>query len=75
MSESANQPSSRQRRANWVGLRTLRQLPKAAGETAAGEPVYEVRSIRLMLDVTGANFVRVASCSAVRAGTGAAPRC
>ncbi len=63
MAQSPNEASSRQRRANWVGLRTLRQRPKAVGETASGEPVYEVRSVRLMLDASGAHFVRVASCS------------
>lgn len=63
MAESPNEASSRQRRANWVGLRTLRQRPKAVGETADGETVYEVRSVRLMLDGSGAHFVRVATCS------------
>jgi uncharacterized coiled-coil protein SlyX len=63
MAESPNDASSRQRRANWVGLRTLRQRPKAVGETADGETVYEVRSVRLMLDGSGAHFVRVATCS------------
>ena len=63
MPESPNQASSGQRRANWVGLRTLRQLPKPAGETAGGEPVYEVRSVRLLLDATAANFVRLTECS------------
>lgn len=63
MPESPNQDSSRQRRANWVGLRTMRQLPKAVGETAGGEPIYEVRSVRLLLDGTAANFVRLTECS------------
>ncbi|HEV3498021.1 MAG TPA: hypothetical protein VHA34_16910 [Actinomycetes bacterium] len=63
MPESPNQASSGQRRANWVALRTLRQLPKPAGETAGGEPVYEVRSVKLLLDGTAANFVRLTECS------------
>ena len=63
MPDSPNQASSAQRRANWVALRTLRQLPKPAGETAGGEPVFEVRSVRLLLDGTAANFVRLTECS------------
>lgn len=63
MPESPNQDSSRQRRANWVGLRTLRQRPKAVGETAGGEPIYEVRSVRLLLDGMAPNFVRLAECT------------
>ena len=46
-----------------MALRTLRQLPKPVGETAGGEPVYEVRSVRLLLDATTAHFVRMAECS------------
>lgn len=63
MPDSLNQASSGQRRANWVALRTLRQLPKAVGETAGGEPVYEVRAVRLLLDGKAGNFVRLAECS------------
>ncbi|HUR23439.1 MAG TPA: hypothetical protein VMZ73_06165, partial [Acidimicrobiales bacterium] len=63
MPESPNQASSGQRRANWVALRTLRQLPKAVGETAGGEPIYEVRSVHLLLDSSAGNFVRLAECS------------
>ena len=46
-----------------MGLRTIRQLPKAVDETAGGEPIYEVRSVRLLLDGTAANFVRLTECS------------
>jgi hypothetical protein len=63
MPESPNQATSRQRRANWVGLRTLRQVPKVVGEMADGETVYEVKSVRLVLDGSGGHFVRVTSCS------------
>lgn len=63
MPETPNQASSRHRRANWVARRTLRLLPRAVGDTAEGEPVYEIRSVRLLLDGTAANFVRLAECS------------
>ena len=63
MRESADHASSRRRRANWVGLRTLRQLPQVAGDTAGGEPVYEIQSVRLVLDGTAATFVRLVECS------------
>lgn len=63
MPEPPNQVTSRQRRANWVGLRTLRQVPKVVGEMPDGEPVYEVRSVRVVLDGSGGHFVRVTSCS------------
>jgi hypothetical protein len=63
MPESPNQVSSGQRRANWVALRTLHQLPKAVGETAGGEQIYEVRSVLLLLDGAAGHFVRLAECS------------
>ena len=46
-----------------MALRTLRQLPKAVGETAGGEPIYEVKSVQLLLDSSAGNFVRLAECS------------
>jgi hypothetical protein len=46
-----------------VALRTLRQLPKTVGQTPGGEPIYEVRSVQLLLDGTAGNFVRLAECS------------
>jgi hypothetical protein len=63
MPEPLNQVSSGQRRANWVALRTLRQLPKAVGETAGGEQIYEVRSVPLLLDSAAGHFVRLAECA------------
>lgn len=62
MPDSSNQASSLQRRANWVALRTLRQLPRAVGETAGGKPVYEVRSVRLVLDGSETHFLRLSEC-------------
>ena len=46
-----------------MALRTVRQLPKAVGETAGGEPVYEIRSVKLLLESTATNFVRLTECS------------
>lgn len=63
MPDGSNQVSGRQRRANWVGLRTLHQIPKAVGETDAGDTVYEVRSVRVMLDPSGGHFVRLVTCT------------
>ena len=63
MPDLQNQAASRQRRANWVALRTLRQLPKPAGETLAGDPIYEIRSVRLVLQGVGSNFLRLTNCS------------
>lgn len=51
------------RRARWVGLRTLRQRPAAVGATAAGEPVFEVRSVRLVLRGDAPHFNRLVRCS------------
>jgi chromosome segregation ATPase len=44
-------------------LRTLRQMPKLAGETEAGDPVYEVRSARLVLHGDAGHFSRLVACS------------
>ena len=52
-----------QRRATWVGLRTLRQRPKVVGETRSGDPVFEVRSVRLVLRDEAAHFSRLTQCS------------
>ncbi|MDQ3896533.1 MAG: hypothetical protein M3326_04640 [Actinomycetota bacterium] len=63
MSESSSPAPRRHNRANWVGLRTLRQLPKVVGETSAGEPIVEVRSVRLVLREGATHFSRMATCS------------
>jgi hypothetical protein len=60
--EQSNQ-ASLQRRANWVGLRTLRQRPKLVGATRDGEPVFEIRSARLVLRGLSPHFNRLAACS------------
>ena len=62
MPEPSNQ-ASLQRRANWVGVRTLRQRPKPAGTTAEGEQVYEIRSVRLVLKGLSPHFNRLAPCA------------
>lgn len=62
MPEPSNQTSP-QRRANWVGLRTLRQRPKPVGVTADGEAVYEIRSARLVLRGLSPHFDRLAPCA------------
>jgi regulator of replication initiation timing len=60
--EQPNQ-ASLQRRANWVGVRTLRQRPKLVGATTDGEPVYEIRSVRIVLRGLSPHFNRLAPCS------------
>ncbi|MDQ3896415.1 MAG: hypothetical protein M3326_04025, partial [Actinomycetota bacterium] len=62
MAESSDQ-STVQRRATWVGLRTVRQRPKLVGETDSGEPVFEIRSVRLVLRNDASHFNRLAQCS------------
>ena len=62
MAESSDQ-TALQRRATWVGLRTLRQRPKMVGETRNGDPVFEVRSVRLVLREDAGHFSRLAECS------------
>ena len=54
---------AQQRRAGWVGLRTLRQRPKVVDHTADGEPVYEVRSVRLVLRPDAGHFNRLVECA------------
>ena len=55
--------AARQRRAAWVGLRTLRQRPKLVGHTADGEAVFDVRSVRLVLPANAAHFSRLVHCA------------
>ncbi len=62
MAETPDQ-TALQRRAMWIGLKTLRQRPKMVGETATGEPVFEVRSVRLVLRDEAGHFSRLAQCS------------
>lgn len=61
--EPSKEASQRQRRVNWVGLRTMRQRPKLVGATDDGEPIYEVRAVRLVLLGTSPHFTRLAPCS------------
>lgn len=63
MSDASGAASRRHSRASWVGLRTLRQVPKVVGETIAGDPVFEIRSVRFVLPVDGAHFRRIVTCS------------
>ena len=51
------------KRATWVALRTLRQRPKVVDQGANGEPIYEVRSVRLILGDKADHFSRLAECS------------
>lgn len=62
MAESSDQ-TALQRRAIWVGLKTLRQRPKLVGETKTGDPVFEVRSVRMILRDEAGHFSRLAECS------------
>src|SRR5206468_9473316 len=50
-------------RARWVGLRTLRQAPKPVGQTDAGDPIFDVRSARLVLREDATHFNRLVACS------------
>ena len=52
-----------QKRATWVALRTLRQRPKIVDQGANGEPIFEVRSVRLILGDKADHFNRLAECS------------
>jgi len=62
MPESSDQASQRQRRAKRIGVRTLRQRPKLVGALVDGEPVYEVRSVRLVLRGQTPHFNRLVAC-------------
>ena len=62
MTESPDQASV-QRHANWVGLRTLRQRPKVVDVTEDGDPVFEVRSVRLVLRPDASCFSRLERCA------------
>ena len=63
MAEGSKTGPRRYNRATWVALRTLRQLPKVVGETSAGDPIVEVRSVRLVLRAGAHHFSRVTTCS------------
>src|SRR5438270_6149313 len=63
MSDTSGQGPPRHGRARWVGLRTLRQAPKPAGQTDAGDPIFEVRSARLVLREDATHFNRLVACS------------
>src|SRR5215210_903348 len=54
---------SDQKRATWVALRTLRQRPKVVDHRENGDPVFEVRSVRLVLRDNADHFNRLAQCS------------
>ena len=55
--------SSLSRRGAWIGLRTLRQRPKIVDHTPSGEPIFEVRSVRLLLQPDADHFNRLETCS------------
>src|SRR3954447_16389491 len=55
--------TSHHKRAVWVGVRTLRQRPKVVGYTGAGECVFAVRSVRLVLRRDADHFNRLLACS------------
>ncbi|MCA1656377.1 MAG: hypothetical protein LC713_01455, partial [Actinobacteria bacterium] len=63
MPDPPNPAAHRHKRANWVALRTLRQVPKVVGETPAGDPIFEIRSVRLVLRGDASHFNRIAACS------------
>lgn len=51
------------RRATWLGLRTLRRRPRLVGRTEEGRPIFEVASTRLIYDPEATNFRRLVQCS------------
>jgi hypothetical protein len=53
----------RHTRANWLALRTLRQVPRMIGRTHAGVPIFEIRSVRLVLHDEALYFTRLVRCS------------
>lgn len=63
MSDLSIPAPRRPNRANWVGLRTLRQIPRIVGETDGGEPIYLIRSARLLLRGDASHFNRIVTCS------------
>ncbi len=62
MPEPSDRASPRQTHANRIARRTLRERPKLVGTTADGEPVYEVRSVRLVLRGESPAFNRILTC-------------
>lgn len=46
-----------------MALRTLRQRPKVVDHTPDGQPVYEVRSVRLVLPADATHFKQLVTCS------------
>lgn len=54
---------SADRQATWVALRTLRQRPTLVGRAEDGAPVYEIRSVRLVLATGATHFRRLVTCA------------
>lgn len=62
-----------QRRANWVGLRTFRLRPSVIGATAAGDPVVEVDTVRLVLERDAGYFRRLVPCASCQGDVAGSP--
>lgn len=62
MPEPSEGAPLRQKHANRIARRTLRERSKLVGTTADGEPVYEVRSVRLVLRDESPAFNRIHTC-------------
>ncbi len=62
MADSLDQGSA-DRHATWVGLRTVRQRPRVVDHMDGGQPVYEIRSVRLVLAPGAAHFSRLVECA------------
>ena len=56
-------PPRRQNRANWVALRTLRQMPQVVGKTEQGDPIFELRNVRMVLPGNATHFSRLVTCT------------
>jgi hypothetical protein len=52
-----------QKRATRVALRTMRQRTKVVGHTEWGEPIFEVRSVPLLLRRNASYFNRLVACA------------
>ena len=63
MAELSTSALRRHTRANWVALRTLRQVPRLIGRTRADASIFEIRSVRVVLHDEALHFTRLVPCA------------